>query len=997
MTQFFKTNWIHFLAIAIGLISSSIFFSPQFEGNALKQHDIEQHKGASQEIAKYNEEDRVIGWTNRMFGGMPTTQIGMKHEGNFMSKINTGYIKVFGIPMSMMLMYFIGFYILACCMKINSWIGILSALAFSFLSYDIIILQAGHNSKALAVGWMAPVLGAFFMTYQRNIIWGALLSSLFMAFEMVQNHLQVTYYLLILLFCIGVAAFINALIKKALPRFLRATTAIIVAYSLAALINSSNIILTNDYSKLSIRGGNDIKVEADGQSNASNVTSGLDRDYVVNWSNGIGESFQLMSPYVKGGNSGYIGNSQFAEKVSNMDLTSEELAAANQSFSYWGEQPGVSGPAYVGAITVFLAILGLIFLKGTWKWGIFAATVLTIMLSWGKNYMGLTNFFLDNIPGYNKFRAVTILVVIAELTLPLLAALLLNEFYKNREIFVEKRKLLLGSCSAILILVLAVKFIGVGDYLTSAEKEFFTVEGREKSIFNIKSQVDKIPAEQLAQQYQLDKNNPQQMEQFVNAQLDMQTKPLEVARKVRSEIFNGSLNNTFLLILFSAGLLLASVYTKTVKPMYAIVAIAVLNIGDLVLVSSNYLNSSEEGTGYKYWSPKLETLYPLQSNIANDQILQMEVASNPSLAKVLAEGERLGKAKANDLEASGITKDNIINCVKFNHFDSKTNYRVWEPSSNFNGTDVSMFHKSLGGYHGAKLRNIQNLFDFHLSKGNNAAYNMMNVKYFIQDAGNGQKSVRYNPEACGAAWMIKKINTFETPDEEIRALGSVFEMKNIGTGTFFVNNLLTSLTSVTGSEKLQYLNGKDTVTVPLSNGLTEGMKIYFVADTAGKMDLIPESTLLNDEFKSFNKMVEIVVKSSFEPKTEGMMLNSFAKKLSSKTFSGEGTVKMTSYDPEKIQYKTSSKEKQFVVFSEVYYPNGWTATINGKEVEISKVDYLLRGLEVPSGDNVIELKFVTPKLATLNMVSSLGCVLLFGLIGLAIFMHYRKSKGTEAK
>jgi Bacterial membrane protein YfhO len=988
MSNFFKNNWIHFAAFAIGLIVCLVKFSPQLDGNAIKQDDIEQHKGMSQEVSSYYKNGRVIGWTNSMFGGMPATQISMRYEGNIISTLNTAYLTTFGNPIGIVLMYFIGFYILMCCLKINSWIGIVMSLCFAFVSYDIIIIQAGHNSKALAVAWMAPVVGAFFVTYQRSILWGALLSALFMAFEMVQNHLQVTYYLGILLICLGAAAFANALITKELGRFFKASGALVLAYGLALLINVGNILGTSNYGSESIRGGNDVKIDAAGDSNESNETSGLDRDYVVNWSNGIGESLSLMSPYVKGSHSGALGNSQFADKIASMDITSDEMNGANNSSAYWGEQPGVSGPAYVGAITVFLAILGLVFLKGTWKWGVFVATMLTIMLSWGKNYMGLTNFFLDNVPGYNKFRAVTILVVIAELTLPLLAALLLNEFYKNRDLFVAKKKLLLITCSAVLAFVLVVKFVGVGGYVTSQEKE--QLSGIEK---NFRDQIGQIPADELQNKFNVNASNPAEVEAFLKSQVagatEKQEQQFSAVKKVRASIFQSSLNSTFFLILVAAALLLLSVYTKSLPVIYAVVAIAVINFGDLLLVSSNYLNADEEGNGYKYWTSRVETIYPIAGSGADQQILDFELKENPSLRKFIDAGKKQGEELAAADEATGEAEANRIKAYVFSALGSHTNYRVWEPETNFGRANVSMYHKSLGGYHAVKLRNIQNLFDFHLSKGNNAVLNMMNVKYIIVSNG-GQKMARQNPDNCGSTWLVKNVNTFSTADEEIRALGSMFEIKNVGSGTFVVNGVAKQSAMVTGSEKLQYVADKDSLNVPLSNGVKEGEKIFYVSDTAGKADLVPEITVLNDKLNSFNEMVQITVTSAFDPKNEAVMLSSVASKLSAKTFSGLGSIRMKMYDPEHLVYQFSAPEKQLAVFSEIYYTKGWTAHIDGKEVPILKTNYLLRGLEIPKGEHKIEFKFVTPKLAAFNILSTITCLLLFALIGVVGYLSTKK-------
>ena len=307
-------------------------------------------------------------------------------------------------------------------------------MAFAFATYEIVIIQAGHNSKALTVALMAPVLGAFLMTYRKNWKLGALLSTLFMTYEIASNHLQVTYYLAYLLLGLGIYELIMALKSKDFKPFVFRTGALIVGYGLAVFINFGNVSLTNDYAKHTIRGGNDITILPDGSEAVQN-TSGLDKEYITNWSYGIGESMTLLSPYVKGSASVGIQQTPWAEEVINSDRSREQINQILQSRFpvYWGNQPITSGISLRRYSDLFIMLLGLIYLKDKRKWVMFGIGVLALMLSWGKNYMGLTDFFIDNVPGYNKFRTVTIILVLVELIVPLIGVLFLNQLYKEEK------------------------------------------------------------------------------------------------------------------------------------------------------------------------------------------------------------------------------------------------------------------------------------------------------------------------------------------------------------------------------------------------------------------------------------------------------------------------------------------------------------------------------------------------------------------------------------
>ena len=984
---FFKKNWIHFAVFAAIFIIAAAYFKPQLDGYGLKQHDVEQWRGASHETDRYREiSGKEPLWTGTVFGGMPATQISTVYTGNHIKKISNFYFKHVPNPLGLLLLHLIGFYILALFLRINPIVGLIGAIAFSFASYEIIIIQAGHLTKSMATAFLPAVLGAFIYAYRTNRIWGILLSGLFMAFELAMNHVQVTYYFIFILLFLGVYFLYDAVVKKQLKSFFITSAGLIGIYLLAFAINYGNIALTTDYAKSTIRGGNDININPDGSS-AKNQSAGLDRDYITQWSYGIGETFTLLSPNVKGGGSFAIGGSQFEPILENAELGMEEKNQLKNYPAYWGEQPFTSGPVYIGAVVLLLAFLGLIFLKGKMKWFLFAVTLLAIALSWGKNYMGLTNFFIDHIPGYNKFRTVTIILVLVELIVPFLGVLFLDQLIKNREEIQAKKKQLLIGVTAFFVFVFLIKIIGLGDGYTS--------QGDQDQMANVESgilnQIKGMDPAVLMSQYQLDVNNPQQLNEFVSKQAEPYYKNFESLKVVREAIYNDSMNRTLLFIFFAGLLVLVFIYTQI--PVVVLTGgMLLLTMMDVIPVAYQYLGAQENGNKLKYWEEIGIATYPISSSAADEQILKNEIMKNPSLQAVVDRGEREGKMKADELGFTGQAKRNVIDAYRFSALGFATNYRVFDLNGGFSSNRASYLHKSLGGYHGAKLRNINNLYDFHLSKMTNKVYDMLNVQYFMQKDEQGVEFANPNATALGNVWFVSKIATYATPNDEIRALGNQFDIENIGQGQLIVNGSNASRATVYGSEKIQYVFGqKDTLSVPMSNGLQQGMEAVMVMDANGKTNLVPLSTLELDTAKSFLSLVKMKVVHEFQPKTEAVMLKSEAAKLKKQQFSGEGNIAMKSYAPNALKYVSNSNEDQFAVFSELYYPNGWKAFVDGKEVEIRKVNYLLRGIEIPKGKHQVEMIFDLPKYHTANTIASISSILLLLSIGGMLVYSIKKS------
>lgn len=991
MKNFFKKNWIHFACVAFMLIVCAIYFKPQFEGYGLKQHDIEQFKGMSNEIIHFREQtgEEPL-WTNSMFGGMPAMQISVEYGGNIAKGVLYYYAQIFERPMGVVLLHMIGFYILSLFLGIRPLVGLIGSVALAFASYEIIILQAGHNSKAMATAFLAPALGAFIYSY-RSKKWslGVAFSGLFMALELATNHLQVTYYFIFLLIGLGIYFLIKAAVNKEIKRFVIVSASLIGVYVLAGFINIGNIILTNDYAKHTIRGGNDITINPDGTPQTK-ASSGLDKEYITQWSYGLGETFTLMSPNVKGGGSFVLGNSQFEDILENSDLPAATRSTLKNYPAYWGEQPFTSGPVYIGIVVVFLSFLGLIFLKSNIKWVLFAVTVLAILLSWGKNFMGLTDFFVDFVPGYNKFRTVTIILVIVELCIPVLGVLFLDQLLKDKESIKARKGAFIGSIAGFIIFMIAVSAMGLGDGYSSEsdQRQLASVEQ------NYREQILSMDPAVLMKDYRLDVRNAAQVEEFVKQQAQPVYDNFESLKEVRKDIYHASWTRSILFTVFAAGLLLVFLFTNINHALVS-VGFVLLVLADMIPVAHDYLGSQEEGDGYKYWDEVGLINYPIRATAADDQIMEMELAANPHLQNAVKKGERSGNERASEQDLTGAARKNCVDSYKFMALNFATNYRVFDLSGGFQSSHASYFHKSLGGYHGAKLRNINNVMDFHLSRMNNKVYDMLNVKYFIQNTEQGAMA-RPNPTAMGNAWLVKKVETYETPNEEIRALGTRFEVKNTGQGTLFVNGEKRSEASVFGSEKLQYLiAGVDTLNVPLSNGMTEGVEAVFVMDKNGKTDLVMPQVFESDTAKiSFLKLVNIKAANEFKPSEEAVMLKSEAAKLKKKEFSGEGTLKMTSYAPNKMVYEADLKGEQLVVFSEIYYPDGWKVLVDGKETDILKVNYLLRGVEVNSGKHKIELVYDLPEYHLANTASLIASCFLILLLAVAIWQEIRRPPTT---
>lgn len=454
----------HLIAVIIFTVVSFVYFYPVLEGKVLKANDSTVSKINTKEIQDFREKTgRESLWTNSIFSGMPAYLISTLYPGNLIKHVDT-FLRSYGMPVSVLFLSMFGFYILLLIFGVNSWLAVAGALGYGMSSFFFQILGAGHNTQAIALAYMAPMIGGIYYTYRHDVLKGALFTAFILALEIQANHPQITYYGLICLLIFGIVEFIYALQNKTVVKFLKTSAILVFPFIMAVGINFASLYTTYEYGKYSIRGKSDLAVEN------KNVTSGLKKDYITTWSYGVDETFNLLIPNYKGGSSRpFDRNSETFKVLSERN----NQAAINQLQKYWGTQPGTDGPHYVGAIIFFLFILGLILIKGPEKWWLLAATILSIMLAWGKNFMPFSNLFIDYFPAYNKFRAVTMTLVIAELCIPLLGFLALRDIFNGtltKKEILRGLKIAAGITGGFTFLVLIIPGIA-GSFVGQIEKD----------------------------------------------------------------------------------------------------------------------------------------------------------------------------------------------------------------------------------------------------------------------------------------------------------------------------------------------------------------------------------------------------------------------------------------------------------------------------------------------------------------------------------------------
>ncbi len=815
------------IAILVFLAITIIYFSPLLEGKKLKQHDHAMFKGMSKEIVDYRTEtgEEAL-WTNSMFGGMPAWQISVIYNGNLMRYVDKALMLGLPYPANYVFLYFLGFFILLLVLKVDKWVALVGAIGFALSSYLFIILGAGHSSKAHAIGYMAPVLAGIILAFDGKYIKGALLTAAALSLEILSGHLQITYYLLLMVVIYGIYQLVVTISDKNYTHFFKASGLLIVAALLAVSTHTTNLWATYEYGKDTMRGEPELTNDPDNKSN------GLDRDYITHWSYGIGETWSFLIPNAKGGGSALIGNHKQLDKAD----PAYRNFISQQGNAYWGDQPGTSGPVYLGAIIMFLFVLGMFVVHNRLKWALLAMAILSILLSWGNNFMGFTNFFIDYIPGYNKFRAVTMILVIAELAIPILAFMALDQLIRNKDVLKKNPKAfywaagLTAAVTGILYLMPTLFF----NFLSSFEAQQLL-------------EMSKGP-------------DSAQMLAFLSS--------LEA---VRIGIFKADAGRSLIYILLGAGMIYLFIIGK-IQKIWLVLILAVLVTADMATINRRYLNNDNFVRGK-------QVDIPFQASQANKAILS----------------------------------------------DNDPDFRVLDVSkSTFNDASCSYFHKSIGGYHGAKLQRYQDLINVHIQdeitaiaktfqKGVSAelidralsqqqVLNMLNMKYMIYNADAQPISNRH---AFGHAWFVNELAMVSGADEEIAAL-SEYDLK--------------------------------------------------------------KTAVVDERFK------------------EGLSQLRFVK-------DSTASILLTSYSPKQMDYKYQASSDQMLVFSAIYFKNGWNAYLDGEKVDYVRANYVLRAMTVPAGAHDIVFKFEPVVWMVGEKVSLAGSLLLILLVLGYIGVEVKKAMG----
>ena len=805
---------VHFVvAVVVFAAISWIYFYPNdVNGDVLQQHDVMQGAANSQEMAIFNNETgEQSWWTNALFGGMPTFQIGPSYEGTTMlNPISALYRLYFPTPVSWLFLLMIGFFLLMLAFKVRWYYAVLGAIGYAFSSYFFILMGAGHIWKLMVLAYIPPTIAGIVWCYRGKYLGGAAVAALFAALQLASNHIQMTYYSMFLIVALVIAYLVKAIMDKTVGRWCIATASLAVAAALALAANSPNLYLTYKYSQETIRGGHsELTPKGEEAATAKPTKGGLDKDYITQWSYGKGETFTLLIPNVKGGATIkpehgdnrmlVLSETPKAEKMANSgEMNQQDVQILSQFPQYFGDQPMTNGPVYVGALICALFFLGCLIVKGPVKWALLIATVISILLSWGHNMMWLTDLMIDHFPMYNKFRTVASILVIAEIAMPILAVLGLRELFKEKDGWSRYRVPLLisfGLCAAI-CLITAI-FPGIFGHFSAQEHEQLVASG----------QIQQYPSVDAA------------------------------IAAVRGALVSGDAWRSLIVILVGFGVIFAFLKGK-LNEMVATLIVAGVVLVDMYTVNKRYMNSDTFTSSY--------------------DVPEQTFVQRPADAQILQ--------------------------------DKDMNYRVMDVQ-HFGEAMPSYFHKTIGGYHAAKLSRYNDLINNQIANNNMQVLNMLNARYFIID----DQTVQRNPDALGNAWFV---------------------------------------------DSLTYVNNADQ---------------------------------------------EMAFLDNFNPATSAVADAKFKQQLGEARATQPGdTIYETSYAPNHLTYKSHSAAGGLAVFSEVYFPWGWKVSVDGKPVEMGRVNYVLRALQLPAGDHEIDFKFDPDEVNKTQSMAKVAVIAIYLLLLLAL-------------
>ena len=737
-----KNILTHLISIVFLAIISVAYFYPVLSGKSIQQSDISQFMGMSKQIVdhreKYNEDPY---WLDNAFLGMPSYQVSAKYPYDILTLIDQA-IRFLPRPADYLFLYLLSFYFLIVSLNINYKYALLGALAFGFSTYLIIILGVGHNTKALALGYLPFIVAGFLMILNQKYLKGFLISTLFLALQVHGNHYQMTYYSLIMLFILVLIYYYDFIKSKDFKKIYKTSLIFFSVGGLALLMNAPSLLATKEYSEFSTRSKSDITINPDGSPKES--LSGLDKDYITEYSYGIIESFNLLFPrFMGGGSSERIReNSKLMEFIRSLD-SNQAQQVYQYSKMYWGNQPIVAAPAYIGISIFFIFLISILLVNDLNRKWILIAVLTSLFLSWGKNFSILTDLMIDYFPFYDKFRAVSSIQIIIEFCVPLLSVIGLKNYLSNKTDDVKKSKVLKYVSFFLISIISILYFFGESMF------DF-------RSDFEIFSQYPEI---------------------------------LNLIIEERQFLYQSDLLRSLTIVVLCSVVLYFSL-KKIINENFTILILSLIIVFDLWNINQSYVNADQFVT-------KSLVEAPFQKTISDEAILR-----------------------------------------------DKSDFRVFNPMGGFSNARTSYFHKSISGYHAAKPKRIQNLFDFYISKNNNDILSMLNVKYLIQPSEENPLGVTRNPNNLGNVWFVNQIKKVNNSNEELLALGTTD---------------LNSVCLIQDSDLLQfnYVNNNND-------------KIYLVSRKAN--ELIYKSSTSSNQFAVFS---EAFYKNGWQAYIDGESVNHY--------------------------------------------------------------------------------------------------------------------------
>jgi hypothetical protein len=919
MKALLKNLLPHFIAVVIFIGLASAYFSPLYSDYSLKQNDVKQFQGMAKEIVDCRLQNNIDPlWTNSMFGGMPAYQISVEHSSNFLIIVDS--ILKLGLPrpIGILFMAMLGFYIFALCMRINPWLGILGAIAFGFSTINILYLAGGHMTKVNAIVYMAPALGGMLLAFRGKWLLGSIIFALFFGLNLTANHLQMTYYLVFLLTAVAIGEGVRLLIQKEYISLGKVIAALSLGTILAVLPSASNLMTTLEYSKHTTRGATDLTIKPKTATN-SQAQEGLNKNYILEYNFGPGEFLSMLSPNAKGEKGDYLGNDEVA--MENVDSQySEQIAQMNR---YWGGQSSSGGAFYFGVVMLTFFILGLMLIKDSLKWSFLAMSILAILLA-SNDPGGINDFFINKFPLYNKFRDSKMILSLLQVMIPALGILFLDRLFKKSELIENKKVYLYVTGGVVFSVILLYVFPSLsGSFLRLDEVKQFN---------------DAMKGSQ----------DISQLNGLKQALID-----------TRISLYKSDLARSIFLVILACGIVLAAVYAKVSNKILLGIAIALVAF-DNISVCSRYLNSDEEDGIYKSYEENSLAATPNPVQVADFSILENEKSTIPNFNEKV---NSLETKMLPSIHYKNIDSENIKSLAAFGVLNLNTNFRVLSFSNPFAETNTSYFHKSIGGYHGAKLKRYQELVDFYIND------EIMKVRQeFIN------KEIVKRPE------IMAQYQETKDPQAQMQIIEGFFQATNFDSVVLQKNftpvlNMLNTKYFISGK-------GVKATSNPNANGAA-----WFVSAVK--------------QVKNSNQEMEALGKNNLS--NTAIVNKDFSKYLAPlDKMDSTATISLSKYGVNELEYTSNSTIPMNAIFSEIYYSDGWNCYIDGNKTDkIFRANYILRGALIPAGKHSITWKFEPESFIQGSIYSSvfsfLTLILFLGISGFELKKKLGKEKLHEIK